>query len=195
VNNKLSNIDEILLEIFKTSFDGLKKKEELENQVENLDLKNVHYKNPETTDYWEDIVKAKPESSIPNDKRLMNDKVPDSLIPGVGKDAPTVVNDKGGKQSHSPYRFDLIDPDALFEIAKVLGEGSNKYGENNWLLIDIKSNLNHSLQHIYAYLAEDKSDDHLAHAACRIIFALALHKNSKRIQESQVLQENIKKYL
>ena len=41
-----------------------------------------------------------------------------SIFEGVGPDTPTVTNEKGGSQSDVPYRMDLIDFHALFEIAK-----------------------------------------------------------------------------
>lgn len=37
------------------------------------------------------------------------------LLEGVGKDAPIVTNDKGGKQSESPMALHLIDPTFLHE--------------------------------------------------------------------------------
>jgi hypothetical protein len=85
--------------------------------------------------------------------------------------APTVTNDQGGSQSHIPVRFDLIDAKALFEQAKVLHEGAVKYGEDNWRLISVEDHLNHLIMHAYAYLAGDRTDEHLSHAMCRAMFA------------------------
>ena len=36
-----------------------------------------------------------------------------AMIEGVGKDAPTITNEYGGKQSHSLYAPHLLDPDFL----------------------------------------------------------------------------------
>lgn len=88
--------------------------------------------------------------------------------------APTHTNDQGGSQSLIPVRFDLIDAKALFEMAKVLHTGAEKYGEDNWRLISINEHLNHGLMHVYAYLAGDKSDEHLSHLLCRSTFALGV---------------------
>lgn len=96
------------------------------------------------------------------------------MIDGVGPDAPTTTNERGGKQSHVPYRMDLIDGAALFAMAKVLAEGAEKYGANNWRAIAIEDHLNHLIIHAYAYLAGDTSDEHLAHALCRATFAQAV---------------------
>lgn len=89
----------------------------------------------------------------------------------VGPDRPTETNYNGGSQSSVPVRFDLIDAKALFSMAKVLKEGADKYGAENWRLIPIKDHLNHLIMHAYAYLAGDESDEHLSHIMCRATFA------------------------
>ena len=96
------------------------------------------------------------------------------LIEGFGKNVPVSVNERGGKQSALPYRFDLIDPYAIFTLAKTLHKGVEKYGEDNWRKITVRDHLNHLLAHVYAYLAGDKQEEHLEHAFCRAMMALAL---------------------
>jgi hypothetical protein len=96
-------------------------------------------------------------------------------IPGMGTDAPTATNTRGGRQSELPYRFDLVDPAAMFALAQVLAAGATKYGVDNWRQIDTADHLNHALAHIYAYLAGDRQDDHLSHALCRAMFAYAVN--------------------
>ncbi|MEK5081166.1 dATP/dGTP diphosphohydrolase domain-containing protein [Solibacillus sp. FSL W7-1436] len=100
-------------------------------------------------------------------------------VPGVSPDQPVVYNEKGGGQSKSPYRMDLVDPKSILEIASVLKEGAEKYGDDNWKLISTQDHLNHLLVHVYAHLAGDESDKHLAHAACRAIFALGVELEDK----------------
>jgi hypothetical protein len=95
-----------------------------------------------------------------------------NVVEGVGKDAETEVNERGGKQSKSPYRADLLPPLACLAVAKVLKHGADKYGANNWHLISVEENVNHAMVHLLANAAGDGSDDHLEHAACRILFAL-----------------------
>jgi hypothetical protein len=95
----------------------------------------------------------------------------DGSVSGVGPDAPTKTNATGGRQSDSPYRSDLLPPHALLAVARVLKHGADKYGENNWHLIPVREHIDHALTHILAYLAGDASDDHIEHAACRILFA------------------------
>jgi len=96
------------------------------------------------------------------------------VIDGIGPDAPVIVTSGGGKHAASPYAFELVPPVALFEVARTLATGAKKYGIDNWRGVPINDQLGHALQHVYGYLAGDISDDHLAHAACRILFALEL---------------------
>lgn len=93
-------------------------------------------------------------------------------IEGIGPDTPTVTNEHGGKQSDSQHRCDLLPARAVLAIAKVLNEGSRKYGDNNWRRIPRREHLNHALTHLFALLADDAQDDHLSHAACRLLFAM-----------------------
>ena len=41
--------------------------------------------------------------------------------------------------------------------------------------------MNHAVQHLYAYLAGDTSDDHLAHAILRAMFAFEVDHEQDRI--------------
>lgn len=102
-----------------------------------------------------------------------------SVIRGIGPDTPKVINEQGGSQSLLPYRFDLIDPQAIFALAEVLYQGAERHGEDNWRKIPINDHLNHALAHIYAYMAGDEQDDHLGHAFCRMMFAVALERGNK----------------
>ena len=92
-------------------------------------------------------------------------------------DAPTETTPSGGRQSQLSYRFDRIDPDALFILARILDYGARKYDDpdgSNWKLITTADHLNHALTHIYAYLSADRADDHLGHAFCRLMMALGV---------------------
>ena len=95
-----------------------------------------------------------------------------AAIEGVGPEAPTVTNDRGGRQSDSPYRTDLLQAHAVLHLAKIMKYGADKYGENNWHAISEREHLNHALTHLLALLAGDAQDDHLGHAAWRVMAAL-----------------------
>lgn len=102
-------------------------------------------------------------------------------IPGIEPDAPVTVNANGGKQSDTPYGFHLVPASAIFDAAKVLKYGADKYGETfdnrNYTKISAVDHLNHALQHIYAFLAGDNQDDHLGHAIVRLMFAYDVNRN------------------
>ena len=96
-------------------------------------------------------------------------------IEGVGQDVPTIVNEKGGKQSSMPYSFMSLDPVAMFAMTKALKEGRDKYGDDeNWRAIPVEEHLDHAIMHIMAYRAGDTSDEHLSHLMCRSMFACAV---------------------
>lgn len=101
----------------------------------------------------------------------------------AGRDAPIVINENGAGQSYIPTRFDLVDGKAMFEMAKVLHEGAEKYGANNWRGIPIDDHLNHLIMHAYAYLAGDRSDEHLSHIMCRAMFAQAVEIEEREKSE------------
>lgn len=108
-----------------------------------------------------------------------------SNIAGVEPDAMVVENEKGGKQSGTPYGFHLLPISALFDAAKVAKYGADKYGETfnkrNYTKIDTLDHLNHAIQHIYAFLAGDKQDDHLGHAIVRLMFAYDVEDRKTRL--------------
>ena len=94
--------------------------------------------------------------------------------------AETHINEDGGKQSHIKRDYTLIPMDALAKVAEVMYQGSLKYEKDNWRLINIDSHLNHAVNHIVLYLAENSSEEHLAHAATRLLMAVELQNNSKK---------------
>ena len=127
-------------------------------------------------------------------------KQPENVIFGVEPDAPVVTNDKGGKQSDTPYGFHLLPISAMFDAAKVAKYGADKYGETferrNYTKIDEKEHLNHAIQHIYAFLAGDTQDDHLGHAIVRLMFAYDVNNRKQQtMQDGRVLtHEEFKKF-
>ena len=101
------------------------------------------------------------------------------------------TNENGGVQTKSGTRYDLLDGHALKRMATVLHYGAVKYTDENWRAIDLDSHLDHALAHIFDYLQKrrenpygsdrdrvpftaDGKDDDLAHAAVRLVFALAV---------------------
>jgi hypothetical protein len=95
----------------------------------------------------------------------------------VGPDAPIVENERGGKQSHVAYRYDLIPPEILMVLARIYDYGAQRYEPDNWKKISTEDHLNHVMVHLVAYRAGDRSDDHLGHMMWRAQAALytAIH--------------------
>jgi Domain of unknown function (DUF5664) len=104
-----------------------------------------------------------------------------TIIPGVGKDTRSVDTGDGVMQGELPYLFTDLDARALFHMAQVMAEGNAKYGpaDVQWRRIDLNDHINHALAHLFAFLAGDGTDDHLGHAACRVMGALQKHLEAR----------------
>ena len=103
----------------------------------------------------------------------------------LGNDAPPSVNEQGGKQHHRPYRMQAIPPKAILEVGKVRHIGFTElgYDDDNYKLISKEDHIGRALTHLFAYLAGDTSNDHLSHAACRVLFALEMDIEAKELEE------------
>ncbi|MEY3205069.1 MAG: hypothetical protein RLZZ21_1400 [Planctomycetota bacterium] len=70
-------------------------------------------------------------------------------------------------------RYDLISPIGLEAVARTCAEGAAKYGAWNWEKgMPVHDLLNHALRHINRYLAGDRSEPHLPHAAWGLLAAI-----------------------
>jgi hypothetical protein len=71
----------------------------------------------------------------------------------------------------------------MFAAAQVARYGAERYDETftdrNYTKIPPEDHANHAIQHLYAYLAGDTSDDHLGHAIVRAMFAYEVDKLKK----------------
>lgn len=93
---------------------------------------------------------------------------------------------KGLKFDTGKERYDLLPPEALHDIAKVLTYGAAKYAPNNWKLVDDPESRYFAAvqRHLWAWQRGEKLDpetnvSHLAHAACSIMFLLELENELK----------------
>lgn len=74
-------------------------------------------------------------------------------------------------------RFDLISPIGLERLAMTCAEGAKKYGDHNWTKgMPVSECLNHCLRHVNMYLAGDKTEDHMAHAAWNLFAVMHFEK-------------------
>lgn len=79
----------------------------------------------------------------------------------------------GATRTELSVRFDLLPPYALRQMAEVMHLGAKTHGDRNWEKgMPVSVCLNHASDHIYAYMADDKSCNHLAHAAVNLCMAL-----------------------
>lgn len=85
----------------------------------------------------------------------------------------------GGRHSALGLSFTAIDSYANETIARILHEGAKSHNDpdgTNWRKVPVKIHLNHALYHINCFIAGDTSCDHLGHAHCRTMMALACSK-------------------
>lgn len=89
----------------------------------------------------------------------------------------------GRKDDADKPRYDLIPPEALDLIARVMTHGAQKYGVDNWQLVpDFRRRyFSAAMRHLWAYWNGEELDSgaegsglpHLAHAACCVMFLLS----------------------
>lgn len=99
-----------------------------------------------------------------------------------------------GEKSKFPLRYDLLlaNTVAMRRLAETYGEGSGKYGDDNWRKgIPEKSTINHSIAHLIEHLEGDKSEDHIAHAAWGLITLMWTQQNRPELLDlSEIVQRD-----
>lgn len=87
------------------------------------------------------------------------------------------------KHDDDKPRVELLPPDALVEISKVLTHGAKKYSANNWCQgADWSRYIGATMRHMLAWaMGEDLDPEsgisHLAHAGCCVLFLLSYQLN------------------
>jgi len=102
------------------------------------------------------------------------------------------ISEQGKKYDSKKPRTDLLPPDAILEVSRVLGFGAEKYDEDNWKKLSNleRRYLGAALRHIFAIMAGEDYDPetgmhHEAHAVCCLLFTLQdkIKKYEKRRKE------------
>lgn len=96
------------------------------------------------------------------------------------------ANAKGGKQHFRPYRMQALMPKALMRIGHIRWEGYtiHNYDDNNYKLIDKDEHINRAILHLMNYLDGNTDNDHLGHAACRVLMALEIQLEEEEAVEA-----------
>lgn len=95
---------------------------------------------------------------------------------GLDDNQNITTNEHGGKQHSRPYKSEDLFFKALLAVSGVRYDAvvNKGYPSDNYKLISKEEHIGRALTHIFAYMAGDRSNDHLSHAATRIMMALEM---------------------
>jgi hypothetical protein len=65
---------------------------------------------------------------------------------------------------------------ALEVIARVMRDGVNKHPDNEWISRDLDYHVGRAVEHLRLLQDGEQLEDHLAHAATRLLMALTLRE-------------------
>lgn len=92
----------------------------------------------------------------------------------------------GRKDDQEKNRLDLIEPEFIEGVGKVLTFGADKYEPNNWQKVEDAEDRYYAaaLRHLIAWRKGEKTDpesglSHLDHAACNIMFLQHFEREEK----------------
>lgn len=92
---------------------------------------------------------------------------------------PTTTNGEGGLQSFIPETFTTMPLRALQALSQLSRLGDEKYGPHNWRKIPETDHIDHAFAHMLGHSLGDETEDHLVHAAWRLVAALEVRLTEK----------------
>ncbi len=82
-----------------------------------------------------------------------------------------IVYESGAARSTMEVRWDLLCEEFIRDMAIVMKEGADKYGDANWKSgVPEGVTINHLLEHLYKWQAGDRAEPHLAKVAINAMF-------------------------
>jgi len=141
--------------------------------------KTPHPDDYRTLELYEDAVNAYKDFCDASDKAVQEAMLTE---PRFATNSEFIKLDSGKR------RLSLIEPQFINTLGDVITFGAEKYAPENWRLCEDTSRYKDALlRHIYAYLSGEQKDqetgiDHLAHAACNLMF-LQYFDNLKKDQQ------------
>lgn len=103
------------------------------------------------------------------------------------------MSEGANKYDDQKLPLQLVEPDFIRDIAKVLALGAQKYGENNWRGgLKWGRTYGAALRHMYAWWkGEDKDPEsgmsHLVHAATNLMFLAEWEKTHKELDDRPIV--------
>jgi hypothetical protein len=88
------------------------------------------------------------------------------------RDDPIETNADGGSQSVIEHTFGTMPLNALSALSQLQRLGDQKYGAHNWRHIAEPDHIDHAFAHLLGHCTGDRTEDHLLHAAWRLLAAL-----------------------
>lgn len=99
------------------------------------------------------------------------------------------MSEPGIKHDSEKPRMDLLDPEALIQIAKVMTYGAKKYTAHNWRGgISWSRVIAAAIRHLFAFMSGEDLDpetglSHLAHLGCCVMFLLNFTKTHPELDD------------
>ena len=82
-----------------------------------------------------------------------------------------IVFESGAARSKMEVRWDLLCEEFIRDMAIVMKEGADKFGDDNWKGgVPEGVTINHLLEHLYKWQNGDRSEPHLAKVAINAMF-------------------------